>query len=589
MTRLASLQNRIFFASAALALITIALAVYLVQLRLTRETETEIERSLMQARRLVEQQHQTLSSQFLLVARLVADLPVLKAAVETQDPATVAPIAREYERTLGADLFRLTGRDGRQLFVTADSPVPGAGADEAPPPVEETAAFWRHPRGILQVVTVPIVIGRQSPDLLGTLTAGFLLDAHRADQIKAATASDIGFALDGELLASTVRPAAAPRLEQVTSASGVTRLRLGGEDWVATGVPLVLPLAPAGTAPASQPVVVVLRSRTVELRALRSINAALLTAGAIAVGLAIVLSYAVARSVTRPLGAITGTMREMSATGDLARKIELRGPEWWQDEDARLLASTFNSLAESLARFQRETAERDRLAALGRLSTVIAHEVRNPLMIIKASLRSLRPGATNETLRDAAADIGEQVTRLNHVVHDVLDFARPQKLALVDADLAEVCRDAANTSEAGQPGPRIRVAAPHLVVTTDPERLRAALVNVLNNARHAVTERAGGDKADLDPVTLCAEHDGAAGRVRIHVRDRGTGVDPADLPHVFEPYFTTRRGGTGLGLPIARNIIESLGGRITMRPEPIGTTVCIELPAGTGAPETTTT
>jgi hypothetical protein len=382
MTRLASLQNRIFFASAALALITIALAVYLVQLRLTRETETEIERSLMQARRLVEQQHQTLSSQFLLVARLVADLPVLKAAVETQDPATVAPIAREYERTLGADLFRLTGRDGRQLFVTADSPVPGAGADEAPPPVEETAAFWRHPRGILQVVTVPIVIGRQSPDLLGTLTAGFLLDAHRADQIKAATASDIGFALDGELLASTVRPAAAPRLEQVTSASGVTRLRLGGEDWVATGVPLVLPLAPAGTAPASQPVVVVLRSRTVELRALRSINAALLTAGAIAVGLAIVLSYAVARyGVASARGSITGRHardeRARATSRGKSRACAAGGA--WEDEDTRLLASHVQQRSTaSLARFQREAAERDRLAALGRLSTVIAHEVRNP-------------------------------------------------------------------------------------------------------------------------------------------------------------------------------------------------------------------
>ena len=102
--------------------------------------------------------------------------------------------------------------------------------------------------------------------------------------------------------------------------------------------------------------------------------------------LATLLSYAVARTVTRPLGAITATMREMAATGDLTRKIALRRAAW-DDEDARLLARTFNTLTDSIARFQREAAQRERLSSLGRLSTVIAHEIRNPLMIIKAALR----------------------------------------------------------------------------------------------------------------------------------------------------------------------------------------------------------
>ena len=84
-------------------------------------------------------------------------------------------------------------------------------------------------------------------------------------------------------------------------------------------------------------------------------------------------------------------MREVAATGDLTRKIALRGPARWDDEDARLLATTFNTLTDSIARFQREVAQKERLSSLGRLSTVIAHEVRNPLMIIKAALRTLRP------------------------------------------------------------------------------------------------------------------------------------------------------------------------------------------------------
>ena len=89
-------------------------------------------------------------------------------------------------------------------------------------------------------------------------------------------------------------------------------------------------------------------------------------------------------------------------------------------------AGTFNTLTDSIARFQTEAAQRERLSALGRLSTVIAHEVRNPLMIIKAALRSLtRPESGEPDRQQAAHDINEEVERLNRVVSDVLDFARP--------------------------------------------------------------------------------------------------------------------------------------------------------------------
>ena len=124
----------------------------------------------------------------------------------------------------------------------------------------------------------------------------------------------------------------------------------------------------------------------------------------LAVLAATLVSYAVARTVTRPLGAITATMREMAATGDLTRKIALSPSARWEDEDARLLAATFNTMTDSIARFQREAAQRERLSSLGRLSTVVAHEIRNPLMIIKTALRPLkrepvdgRPGAARRS------------------------------------------------------------------------------------------------------------------------------------------------------------------------------------------------
>jgi nitrogen fixation/metabolism regulation signal transduction histidine kinase len=132
--------------------------------------------------------------------------------------------------------------------------------------------------------------------------------------------------------------------------------------------------------------------------------------------LATIFSYAVARTMTRPLAAITSAMRDVADTGDLTRKVTLHSRPW-DDEDARMLASTFNALTESIARFQRDAAQKERLSSLGRLSTVIAHEIRNPLMIIKASLATLRrERVTSSEVREAVVDIDGEIARLNRIV-----------------------------------------------------------------------------------------------------------------------------------------------------------------------------
>src|SRR5204863_6811851 len=139
----------------------------------------------------------------------------------------------------------------------------------------------------------------------------------------------------------------------------------------------------------------------------------------LAVALATLLSFAVARTIAQPLAAITDVMREVASTGDLTRKIALRHGNRWDDDDARLLATTFNTLTDSIARFQREVSQKERLTALGRLSSVIAHEVRNPLMISKAALHALRRKDVHAaTMREASDDIDDAVVRLNQLADD---------------------------------------------------------------------------------------------------------------------------------------------------------------------------
>lgn len=587
MTLLSSLTNRIFLASAMLAIATTGVAVYVVGTRVTGEAGVELQRGLADAGSLVAQQQRTLISNYALTARLLADLPRLKSAVSEQDPVTARPVALEYFDQVGADLLVITGRTGVVLARGGETTVvPSPAALHRAMSGQEALEFRPDPSGILQIITVPISIGLAQPDLLGTLSLGARLDQQRAGQFKRATHSEIAFVLDGRVRAATLPESTWPTLARF--AGGTTgSLEAGNIEYVGLSLPL-RPGADSGPAltGGANAAALVLQSPTERLRFLRTLNTALVFAAFAAVLLATLLSYGVARTVTRPLGAITNTMREVATTGDLTRKITLRGPAAFQDEDARLLANTFNTLTDSIARFQREATQKDRLLSLGRLSTVIAHEVRNPLMIIKAALRSLRPEASPDEIREAVHDIDEEVVRLNRIVNDVLDFARPPVFSFEPTDLTRLCQDAADAASRVGDGPAVATDIPPagLFVTTDVERLRTALVNILANARQAVIARdaaAPGDGAHGDStepaVRLSLRQDGA-GRVAMRIADRGIGIRPEDLPQIFDPYFTTRRTGTGLGLPIARNIIEALGGTLAVQSSAAGTTIEIELP-----------
>jgi len=588
-----SLSNRIFVACALVATLSLGFAFYFVNARATREAEAELRRGLDEAGILVDQNRVGVTDTFTRLARLVADLPKLKAAVETGDPPTVQPLADEYRDQVRADVLLLTGKRGELLGES------GAGANEltVPPALkdvdstDEVSTFAPHSRGVLQVVSVPIFIEGEPPDVLGRLTVGFFLDDQFANQIKRLTASEIAFGVGDRILASTLPPDSRTALAPVLGTRDIATVRIGDEEFLA----LARPLGPSNGVPGNvaadrtvgpysggatqlSPVVITLRSRTERLRFLDTIRTGLEGALIVTLILATIASYAVARTVTRPVSAITHAMRDVAATGDLTRKVSLHsGP--WDDEDARLLASTFNTLTESIARFQAEAAQRERLSSLGRLSTVIAHEIRNPLMIIKATLSTLRrQDLTLEERRDAVADIAEETTRLNRIVTEVLDFAKPITFEFVESSINDICLSSAAAAWAGDFDGQVALEFDSSLprITTDPERLRAALVNILTNARHAVH---GADIEENGASVVVRTRGNGNGHVVISIRDRGIGIAAEDMPHIFDPYFTTRRAGTGLGLPISKNIIEGLGGTLAVDSElGVGTEILIDLP-----------
>jgi signal transduction histidine kinase len=578
MRALGSLSNRLFLVCVLLATASIGAAMLFVSARLTREHERAMTVRLDETITLVERQRRQALETSARLARLVADLPKLKAAIATGDGPTVAPIVSSYREEIGADVLIVRGADGVPLYTAGDvrGDVAGRRAPAASAPAAAaTVSTLAHPRGVLQVVSVPIVIGFDPVERLGLLSVGMLLDDEQARQFRASTGSELAFAMGPRVLASSLGASAALAIEEALARNDDGTLQVGPARYSWHTYALES-MSGEGAKDRTGARLVVLRSTAEADATLRSVRVALAVIAVLTALVASLASYAVARTITRPLASLTTSMREMTRTGDLTRRPQRTSGHAWDDEDVRVLAGTFDAMTEAIARFQQQAAERDRLTALGRLSTIVAHEIRNPLMIVRGALRGLRR-QNDPTVADAAADIEEQVQRLDRVVNDVLDFARPVQLSVAPASLHAICREAVAACIAAEPEPAVvlDLAADADDVRTDADRLRSVLVNVVANARQAV--RAARREASSGDVVLAVRRAGRA--VVIDVRDTGVGIEPGVVSQVFEPYFTTRRTGTGLGLAIARNIVEGLGGTIELTSRPgEGTDVRLTLP-----------
>jgi len=249
-------------------------------------------------------------------------------------------------------------------------------------------------------------------------------------------------------------------------------------------------------------------------------------------------------------------------------------------EDLRVQSQKHQRTAEQLAEAnvhiqQVEEAVRrsDRLAALGQLSAGLAHELRNPLGTIKASaeMLSAQVSAENEVAREMAGFISSEVDRTNSLVTRFLQFARPLQVRLEQADLAQVLDRA--IAEAQREAPQIAIYknyAPEIPpFPLDAELLERVFYNLVLNAAQATA--AGG------AVTVKTR--AAGGMAEIAVIDRGVGIDPKQRDSIFNPFFTTKPTGVGLGLAIVAKIVDEHGGKIAVESEPgKGSIFCVILP-----------
>jgi signal transduction histidine kinase len=227
-----------------------------------------------------------------------------------------------------------------------------------------------------------------------------------------------------------------------------------------------------------------------------------------------------------------------------------------------------------------DAAHRDALVSIGLFAAAMAHEIRNPLTAIKARLFTLERSLDSDSpAREDAVLIGQEIARLERTVREFLQYARPAEPSIEPVKPAEIFASVIALLEPQISASKIRIAVEStdsLVVAADAHQLRQVLINLVQNAAESIgtsgtiTLRARkGEESPESPSTVILE-----------VADTGKGIPEELHPHLFDPFFTDKPSGTGLGLPTAARVIHRHGGSISFTSEvDRGTTFRVTLPA----------
>ena len=301
----------------------------------------------------------------------------------------------------------------------------------------------------------------------------------------------------------------------------------------------------------------------------RTVRIRTIVFGASGVALGLVLMVWVVITL-RPLRVVREGSRRI-ASGDYANRIPERGPSELID-----LAREFNAMASAIVERERERVRAERLAAIGKVAAMIAHEVRNPLTSIslKASQLDDHVG-DNAEARELCSEIHREVDRLTAVTEKCLGLARVPEPALASEAINTVVGAFAgfvrDELAAKQVALAIELDPEDPIALVDADQVRQCLINLVRNAADAIGDRRG-------TITLRTRHAGDS--VEISVTDTGSGIPPEALARLFDPFFSTKQGGTGLGLALTQELVRGHGGDLVVATEvDRGTTFTIRVPA----------
>jgi signal transduction histidine kinase len=510
---------------------------------------------------------------------VISESPRLKAVAELADSITALQLMREINEGLNADIFILTDRFGTPLVELVDFPQRGTVFSDHPSISEAlqfnpSASVMHVNEKIYRLATAPVTIGA---DILGTITIGFELSADEIMQLRKMTNCDIVLIAGHSIIDATENRATYDILEPLVDEDTrqIREFTIDGNLYL--GIPYFL------TDTISY---VVMKSVQDELDAtLSPLRRALLVISIFVLGIAVIVGSVISKSIGKPIERLVAATKEISKGrygyrsniisrdefGFLARKFDEMSASLKEKiaELARLnidlknqndeLEQAFGKLRET----QEELVKSERLAATGKLTAQLSHEINNPIHNIQSCLETALERAQNNNDNRELIEVAlDEVTRMSRLTRHMLNFYRT---TMTDdtfdvADLSEIIAHTVRITKEMLDKQKIichvEISDEPLPIYCSEEKLKQVFYNLILNAKDAMS------KGGAMYITTNAENGNAVATFR----DTGTGIPEENLNKIFDAFFTTKSEvkGVGLGLSVSYGVVKQHNGEISV-------------------------
>ena len=278
---------------------------------------------------------------------------------------------------------------------------------------------------------------------------------------------------------------------------------------------------------------------------------------ALVLGLALGYTVQLRNAVLKPLATLADAAQRFGK-GDYSVRVGACG-----EGELRSLSDAFDRMVAEIEARERRMLQAERMAVVGQLAAGVAHEINNPIGIIRGYLKTMTPATSAAVLQDEIRILDEEASACQRIAEDLLAYATGSEVRTEMTDMREFILEAVRRFEDAHTHPKRRFATNVQAGSAriDRGRARQVLFNLLRNAAHASPD---GVPIEIVGTAL------AGGQYEISVADRGPGIDPQDRTSIFEPFFSKTPGGSGLGLAVCDSIVRAHGGTISVEAGPYG-------------------
>ena len=587
------LRNKLFASFSLLSIVILLAAAWVIHNQAVSQARQQVKEEMKTSLPLYDAVWEEQAGRLSTLAMAMAGSPIVKTIFgdprASRDKETIRQMLSDFGRRLTEDVDLILVSDGGGGIVFAESHgAPMEGLNQIPyartvaasqEPTQTFALLGGRP---FHLALIPVISHSESTDrnnTLAVLIVGSELNRKLALELRRRANSDVLFYAGDRLYASSLDPEAEADAARTVVVSELSRH--------APDQPAELPIRGdsqlsfarefTGFSGERTGYVVVLHSLGAADRLFSAISHRLLLIGTVSIVVALVISYLVARRVTKPLESLAAGALEFGR-GNYDYEVDLS-----PDGEIGQLASAFDQMRESIKQGKAVLLRTERLATVGQMASGIIHDLRGPLAAISTAADIIAKTEVSAEQRQVLAQSQVRSSmRMRDMLREILEFSRGNYgLNLERIEIGKMIHSVVQDVITPEVASRITVETRipgGLFVRADFDRARRIFENLLTNSIQAIPERG--------TITISAGPSG--GKVRINILDTGTGIPPLLRDRLFEPFVSRgKQGGTGLGLAIASRIAEAHGGSLTLvsaadRPAEF----CVELPLDSAAPMT---